>query len=195
MVAKPTMDSRSRLNAIQEARTWLESNPVYLDTETTGLGETSEVIEIGIIDDRGAVLFDQLVNPRGPMDPAARNKHGITDDQLKTAPTWEKIWPLVEVILTGRRIGVYNVEFDLRLMRQSHRRAWLNWTLSEANFFDIMKLYARFHGDWDPIRISFRYQSLEVACRQCGIPVNEIHRAVGDCLLARALLHHMAESK
>lgn len=189
------MNTRYRSSAIQEARFLQESNPLYLDTETTGLRDTSEVIEIGIIDDSGAILFDQLVNPRGPMDSAARNKHGITDDELKTAPTWEKVWPQAEAILVGRRIGVYNVEFDLRLMRQSHRRAFLNWTFSEVNFFDIMKLYARFHGDWDPIRLSFRYQSLEMACKQCGIPIHEIHRAVGDCLLARALLHHMAESK
>jgi len=42
----------------------------------------------------------------------------------------------------NRRIGVYNVEFDVRLIKQSHNRSWLRWVLPESNFFDIMKLYA-----------------------------------------------------
>ena len=79
-------------------------------------------------------------------------------------------------------------------MKQSHNRSWLRWTLPDDNFFDIMKMYARFFGDWDPARRSFRYQSLEMAGRQCGIRLPNAHRAVDDCLLTCALLHHMADS-
>jgi DNA polymerase-3 subunit epsilon len=151
------------------------------------------VIEIGVIDDQAQILFDQLIRPRGKMDPAAGRVHGITLEMLESAPTWEQVWPQAEVFLTGRRIGVYNVEFDLRLIKQTHSRSWLTWSLPDANFFDIMKLYARFYGDWDPLRKSYRYQSLEIAGRQCGIRLPNAHRAIDDCLLTRALLHYMAE--
>jgi DNA polymerase-3 subunit epsilon len=57
-----------------------------------------------------------------------------------------------------------------------------------------MELYAMFYGDRDPYRGSFRYQSLEIAGRQCGINLPNAHRAVDDCLLTRAVLHYMAES-
>jgi len=187
------MESRSRHSAILEARVLLESNPVYLDTETTGMHFNSEVVEIGILDDQGQVLFDQLVRPRGKMDPAAGRVHGITQEMLESAPTWEQVWPQAEAFLRGKRIGVYNVEFDLRLMKQTHSRSWLTWSLPDTNFFDIMKLYARYHGDWDPLHKSYRYQSLEMAGRQCGIRLPNAHRAVDDCLLTRALLHFMAE--
>jgi DNA polymerase-3 subunit epsilon len=187
------VDSRYRRSAIEEARSLLEQHPVYLDTETTGMHFNSEVIEIGIIDDQGQVLLDQLIRPRGKMDPAAARVHGITLEMLATAPTWEQAWPQAEAVLTNRRIGVYNVEFDLRLMKQSHSHAWLSWSLPDTNFFDIMKIYARYYGDWDPFRKSFRYQSLEIAGRQCGIHLPNAHRAVDDCLLTRALLHYMAE--
>jgi len=193
MTNRPFVDTPYRRNAIQEARSLIESNPVYLDTETTGMHFNSEVIEIGIINDQGEVLFDQLIHPRGKMDPAAGRVHGITLEMLEGAPTWEQVWPQAETVLMSRRIGVYNVEFDLRLMKQSHSRSWLTWMLPDANFFDIMKLYARFYGDWDPIHKSFRYQSLEIAGRQCGIRLPNAHRAVDDCLLTRALLHYMAE--
>lgn len=189
------MYTNPRLNAIQEARLLIESNPVYLDTETTGLHLSAEVIEIGIIDDQASVLFDQMIKPRGLIDPAAFRVHGITSEMLVDAPTWEKVWPQAEAVLLGKRIGVYNVEFDLRLIRQSNKNTWIKTSLGEGDFFDIMKLYARFHGDWDPFRRSFRYQSLDLAGRQCGIRLPNAHRAVDDCLLTRALLHHMAESE
>ena len=188
------MNSSHRKSVIQEARAFIDSNPVYLDTETTGLHQSAEVIEIGIIDDQGNVLLEQRIRPRGNIDPAAQRMHGISLDMLVNAPTWEQVWPQVEAVLLGRKIGVYNVEFDLRLIKQSLMRTWLKWTLLDGNFFDIMKLYARFYGDWDPFRKSFRYQTLELAGRQCGIPLHNTHGAVDDCLLTRALLHHMAES-
>lgn len=188
------MNTSHRLSAIHEARALLESDPVYLDTETTGMHLSAEVIEIGIIDDKAQVLYNSLIRPRGKIDPAAAHVHGITPEMLADAPTWDQAWPQAEAVLMNRRIGVYNVEFDVRLIKQSHNRSWLRWVLPESNFFDIMKLYARFNGDRDPYHRSFRYQSLEQAGRQCHIPLPNAHRAVDDCLLTRAVLHHMAES-
>jgi DNA polymerase-3 subunit epsilon len=155
---------------------------------------SAEVIEIGVIDDATNVLFDSLIKPRGKIDPAAGRVHGITTEMLDDAPTWEAVWPQAEAILMDRRVGVYNVEFDLRLIKQSNKLCWLPWGLSDGNFFDIMKLYARFYGDWDAYHRSFRYQSLELAGRQCGIQLPNAHRAVDDCMLTRALLHHIADS-
>ncbi len=188
------MLTNNRRTAIQEACLLLSHNPVYLDTETTGLHPTAEVIELGVIDDQENVLFESLIKARGKIDPAAIRLHGITPEMLAEAPTWDQVWPQIEAVLLDKMIGVYNVEFDLKLMKQTHGRYWLRWALPEGNFFDIMKLYARFYGDWDPYRRSFRYQSLELAGRQCGIHLPNAHRAVDDCLLTRALLHHMAES-
>jgi DNA polymerase-3 subunit epsilon len=113
---------------------------------------------------------------------------------LADAPTWDQVWPQVESVLLEKKIGVYNVEFDLRLIKQSNQRSWIRSSLPDSSFFDIMQLYARYYGDWDPFHHSFRYQSLELAGRQCGIHLPNAHRAVDDCLLTRALLHHMAES-
>jgi DNA polymerase III subunit epsilon len=188
------MNTTHRRSVTQEARALIETNPVYLDTETTGLHPSAEVIEIGIIDDQANILFEQRIRPRGKIDPAAGAIHGITLEMLADAPNWEMVWPQAEAVLLNRSIGVYNVEFDLRLIKQSLGRTWLKWTLPDGNFFDIMKLYARFYGDWDPFRKSFRYQSLEMAGRQCQIHLHNTHGAVDDCLLTRALLHHMAES-
>jgi DNA polymerase-3 subunit epsilon len=157
------------------------------------MGKYDEVIEIGIIDDDGKVLIDTLVRPRGKIDPVAASVHGITQEMLNDKPTWDKIWPDIETVLTGRKIGIYNKEFDVNIMKQSHTRSWMRWTLPDNNFFDIMELYARFYGDWDRERLTFRSQALELAGKQCGIPLANTHRAIDDCRLTRALLHYIAE--
>ena len=187
-------DTRQRRDAIYEAQAIIAMSPVYLDTETTGLGTYDQVIEIGLVDDQGQILFDQLVRTHKKIDPAAGRVHGITENMLEGAPTWASVWPQVEVVLMVRRIGVYNVEFDKRLIKQTHFPSGILWSIPQANFFDIMVLYASFYGDWDAYHHSYRYQSLEQAGRQCGIHLHNTHRAIDDCLLARAVLHHMAES-
>ncbi len=184
--------SPARQEAVAEARRLLEAAPVYLDTETTGTGPNAEIIEIGVIDADGKPLFESLVKPRGRIEPDAARVHGITAEEVAAAPGWLDIWPQVRAVLAGRRVGVYNVDFDLRLMKQSHTRSWLRWDLEDGAFFCIMKLYARFYGEWDSKRSSYRWISLDTAGKQCNITLPNAHRAIDDALLTRALLHHMA---
>jgi len=188
------MDTRDRRIASQKARELVAANPVYLDTETTGLGSYSEVIEIAVLDDQANTLFASLVKPRGQIDPQAGSIHGITLMMLVDAPGWIEVWPQAKAVLANRKIGVYNTEFDKRLINQSCDRSGIPRTMPEGTFFDIMKIYAQFYGAKDPYRGTFRYQSLEIAGKQCQITLPNAHRAIDDCKLARALLHYMAEN-
>jgi DNA polymerase III epsilon subunit-like protein len=147
----------TRVEAAAEARRLLQASPLYLDTETTGTGPTAEIVEIGVIDQDGVTLFDSLVRPRGRVEPDAARVHGITAEQLATAPGWESVWPQVRAVLVGRRVGVYNVDFDLRLMKQSHTAPGYAVTWMRRLSFCIMKLYARFHGEWDRKRGAYRW--------------------------------------
>ena len=178
--------------AAKQARELISRGPLYLDTETTGLSMRSEIIEISIVDDRGAVLFDSLVRPRDRIELDAIRIHGIKQDTVADAPPWDEVWPLVETILEGHLVGIYNRDFDLRLMKQSHQRYWMPWRVQEENFFCIMKLYARFRGEWDRRKGDYRWHSLEAAGRQSRIPLPNTHRASDDARLARELLHYMA---
>lgn len=186
------MDPLTRREAAQQAQKWARALPVYLDTETTGVGENAEVIEVAILDSDGEVIFESLVRPKGAIEPQAMRLHGITPADVQGAPGWAEVWPQVDKALLGRKIGAYNSEFDLRLLRQTQQRAWLSWTIPDSAFFCIMKLFARFHGEYDYQRSKYRWLSLEDAGRLSGIPLPNSHRARDDALLARALLLHMA---
>ena len=186
------MNIIARKEAVYQAQQRLLRKPVYLDTETTGLGPTAEIVEIAIVDTDGSLLFESLVKPRGAMDPEAQRVHKIAPEMLQEAPGWVDIWPQVETALAGRTIGVYNVDFDLRLMKQSHTRSWLRWQLNDGAFFCIMKLYAQFNGEWDVKRGGYRNVSLDMAGKQAGIAIPNSHRAHDDARLAKALLEYMA---
>jgi DNA polymerase-3 subunit epsilon len=177
-----------RANAIRRARAFWAARPVFMDTETTGLHQAAEIIEISIVDYDGSLLFDSLVKPRSPIPPDVIRVHGINNAMVQDAPAWSQVWELVEPLLQERYTGVYNVDFDVRIMRQSHLRHGLLWRTPTIRFFDIMKLYADFYG-------AYRWQRLEDAGRQCRIPLQNTHRARDDALLARAVLEFIAHSQ
>jgi DNA polymerase-3 subunit epsilon len=186
----------SRSEAINIAKAKIKLNPVYLDTETTGTGPADEVIEIGIVDDQGAVLFESLVKPMSKVSPDARRVHGISDEMLASAPRWMAVWPNVGAVLAGRTICIYNADFDLRMMQQSHAKYKMRWFLPEGtSFFCVMKLYAQFYGEWNTRTGAYRWQSLENAGRQCKLTLPNAHRSTADSLLTRALLHYMAKGE
>jgi DNA polymerase-3 subunit epsilon len=181
-----------RLEAILIAKQKLEHNPVYLDAETTGTGERDEIIEVAIVNHDGSVLVDTYVKPVGKITPDAYAVHGITDESLKSAPSWVEVWPRVEEVLRGRVLGIYNADFDIRMMQQSHQISGMDWYPPYSDFFCIMKLYAQFYGEWNPSARDYRWQKLDAARWQANLAIPNSHRAKDDTLLARALLLYMA---
>jgi DNA polymerase-3 subunit epsilon len=182
----------SRQEAVRTAREILESRPVYLDTETTGLGPGSQIIEICVLDSDGSVLIDRLVRPSIPIPSDASRVHGIRDAMVAGEPSWAEVWPEVEQASWGRPIAIYNAAYDLARMRQSHRAHGLDWREPSGPVHCLMKLYARYHGEWDPNRRAFRWVSLEQAARRCGILLPQRHRARQDAELAQSVLECVA---
>ncbi len=182
---------QARREAIAKAQIELRKQPVYLDTETTGLNFADQIVEISFVDHDGSVLFESLVKPTVKIPHDAMRVHGISEAMVANAPTWIEIWPQVEAILSTRRVAIYNAEYDLRLMQQSHRVHRLPWQTAVSNFC-VMQLYAQFRGDWDSRRGSYRWHSLDNARMQCHLELPNAHRARADALLARAVLHYIA---
>ncbi|MEM7034287.1 MAG: 3'-5' exonuclease [Chloroflexota bacterium] len=186
--------AQSRHEAIEKAQAFLAQKPVFLDTETTGTHNRAEIIEICIVGSGGQVLVDSLVQPVNKIPKDATKIHGISNEMVKDALTWTALWPEVEAALSSQHIGIYNADFDLRLIKQTHKKRKLEWEPIGAKGFCIMKLYAQFYGEWDETKGDFKWQSLTKAGDQCAINIPNSHRAKSDTLLARAVLHHIANS-
>lgn len=184
-------------DAIRLAKKLLKFNPVYLDTETTGLNADDEIVEICVIDNDGSVLIDSLVKPTRKMKREVIELHGITNAMVRRAPFWPQIWPEIKKAISGRHVAIYNAVYDARMMRQSHRQNLMKWrSPDKTEFHCVMNLYARFYGEWDYKRDSWKWQKLGVAASQCGIVLNmNVHRAKADALMAREILQRMAKAK
>ena len=178
------MRHKQQMDAVLRAKDFSRSRPVFLDTETTGLDARAEIVEICIIDYDGAVLVNTMVKPTAHIPREVVRVHGITDQMVQGARSWLHVWPEIVTALAGRVVGIYNAEFDLRMMKQTHKKYGMPWRNPASKMFCIMKLYSEFYG-------SFRWQSLDKAGRQSGISLNNSHRALDDTKLAREVFMHM----
>ncbi len=181
----------SRWDAIRQAKTWLKRQPVYLDTETTGLGEDAEVIEIAIVDADGCPLVNTLIRPQGEVPPDASRVHGLTTAMLQGAPTWPEAWPQIQAAMAGRLVLIYNADYDVRLMQQTAARYGMAFEVPGAEFGDLLMLYSEFKGQRAPDG-SLRRWRLEQVGRELRIPIPNSHRALDDTLLAREVHRKIA---
>lgn len=182
-----TFISESRDRSIQWARDLLAAgNFVILDTETTGLDSWDEIIQIAVIDPDGNPLLNELVNPIAKISPGAEAVHHISKAMLEGKPAITEISDRLVAAVEGKKIVAYNVQFDWRLLRQSFRAHAMDTHNALATSWDCaMEVYARYYGEWNSYRGSFRWQRLE----------GGNHTALGDCLATLALIKRMAESK
>lgn len=169
---------------VDVARRYWNQQPVYLDTETTGLTGFAEIVEICVVDFDGKPLMNTLVKPCRGIPQDVIRIHGITNEMVRHSPTWPEVWAELCPRLMGRMIGIYNSDFDTRMMRQTHQAYDMPWEVLDSKTFCIMKMYARFCG-------ITRWQKLQDAARQCRISMPNAHRALADTLIARAVFEYM----
>lgn len=176
----------------QRAQQWLKNNALILDTEATGLGDTDEIVEIGVIDCTGKVLLDTLVKPTQPIPAEATDIHGITNEMVASAPTWPDVIRQFEQVVIGRDLVIYNADYDLRVIDQTSNlhnileTLWLNADCA-------MLTYAEFYGEWDGYREQYIWQRLGNAAKQQGVVIEgKAHRALADCQLTLEIIKAMA---
>ncbi|MFZ0533664.1 MAG: exonuclease domain-containing protein [Anaerolineales bacterium] len=180
----------SLLEAQLEAQNLLQLNPLFLHSKTTGADELSEVVEIAILDSAGNPLADALVKPKRHIRPNATDVHGITDDMVDNAPKWSEILPMIEELLIGKKVCVYDPASELLALQNSYQNNHNRWVLDSDNFYSLMDLFSRYKNQRDPHSGVLLAYSLEDASHMLGIDIEIIgfRRAHEDAWLMRALL-------
>lgn len=172
------------------AAEWLAEDPLILDTETTGLGPTDEVVQVAVVDVRGETLLNTLVRPTRSIPPDATRIHGIRDVHVVGAPTGAAVLSQLEPLLRGRPVCAYNSPFDLRLLRQTAAVWGVRFVSPPARC--VMRLFARFAGEWDSRHGDYRWHSLGAAAARCGFGHFQGHDALTDACMTLRVLQHMA---
>jgi len=173
------------------AAEWLAAEPLFLDTETTGLDAGAEIVEIGVIGADGEILLDTLVKSTIPIPAEVTAIHGISDADVAGAPSFAELAPRLRELFTDRLIVIYNAEFDEQMLQQSA-------TAHELDKFELqsqcaMSLYAEWWGDYSDYHQSYTWQSLGSVLSQCDLTVaGDMHRAAADAEACRQVVRYLA---
>ncbi len=188
----------SDLGAIrrQSAIAWAEETMrhervVFLDTETTGFGPRAEIIDIGIVAADGTVLLDTLVRPESPIPASTSKVHGLFDDDVAGAPTWNDVHSEVYRLLLGARVVVYNAPFDSGMVTNCCQRGGL--VIPTAQWQCAMRQYSAFAvpAVVQTGRSSSRWYKLDHAAAAFGVAPGG-HRALADADVCRLVVLGMS---
>lgn len=164
---------------------------VFIDTETTGLDGTAEIVDIAVVGVDGRVLLDTLVRPSRPIPFGASRIHGIYDRDVAHAPSWCDIYDLVMPLLVDRPVVVFNAEYDRRIIQQCCSQFRLNQIDGADGWHCAMKRHAEYVGEPGRWGRGYRWHKLENAARAFGVAPGG-HRALGDAEACRQVVRGMS---
>lgn len=185
---------------------WLRSDRVIIDTETTGLMDFDEIIEITIINMRGETLLNTLVKPTRPIPPEVTKINNITDEMVADAPAWCDVFPAVLKIIRKHKWLAWNSSFDARLMVQTCLQTGFFDGLKpylitsiimaiETRQIDAKEIYNQWYGEFDEERKNFKRQSLATAAARHGVSTAGAHRALADCMMILGVLNQVCQTE
>lgn len=185
------MSSLARTAAIAWAKR-IAANPmtVFLDTETLGKPNDSEICDIGIVGIDGRVWFDELIRPSIPIPAEASAIHGITNEMVAKAPPWSIVATAVGELLRDKQIVIFNAEYDRNIISHANERTGHDYRITGEC---AMLEFARFMGV-PGFKGQFKWHRLDIAAAHFGIPPGG-HRALADAETARKVVLAMAASR
>ncbi len=193
-VEQATADLRRRLDALPtlarpEHVHWAQAllafpNLAFLEVDTDGLHADADLLRIALVAQTGAVLYDQVLQPRRPLSPKIAHLTGITPAMFVQAPTLAETWPQVVQAFTGRYVLSFNLEFDEGKLSESAAR----YDLSALNFIGacLMLRAQEYYG-------AYHYPKLADLCDRLGYPLPDhprqdaLDRARGQVHLLQAM--------
>lgn len=168
----------------------LNPRVLILDTETTGLDNKAEVIDIALINLDGHAVLNTLVQCQEEIPQEATDIHGIDKKALAHAPRFPQIHAYLQYLLATYDIVIYNAEYDCRLLLQTAKRYALSLP-NTPNVHCLMLMYSEFVDE--PGRFGgYKYLSLARACIDLEIKQQGAHRALADCLATLEVLKRLA---
>ncbi len=175
-------------------RLFQQKNWLILDTETMGLRETAEPLELALLAYDGAVLLNTLLRPQATFSDEGIFVNGLRKSDVASAPSFVTIWPALLTFLEQYPMVIsYNAEYHQRILEHAAHRA--NLALPPLRWYCLMKIYATY---WGHLRRDgrFRWQQLNEACKQQRVPGgwSQTHRALKDARKSFRLLDAMASN-
>lgn len=147
------------------------------DLETTGTNVGKDrIVEICILKvnpDASRESKTWLINPEMNIPKEATAIHGISDDDVKEAPTFKEIAPKIMQLINGADLGGFNSNrFDVPLLAEELLRAEIDFDFSKIKLVDAQTIFHKM----EPRNLSAAYQFY------CGKNLENAHSAEADVM-------------
>lgn len=125
------------------------SRPIaFFDLETTGVDPAKDrIVEIAVIKlnpDGSKEKYIKRINPEMPIPASSTEIHGITDDDVKDAPTFRQVAHELKTFLSNCDLGGYNSnKFDIPALVEEFLRAGININFRERKLVDVQHIFYR----------------------------------------------------
>ena len=119
---------------------------VFFDLETTGVDTTKDrIIEISMIKvmpNGEEIVKTRRINPLMHSPESATAVHGITDEDVKDAPTFAQIAKSLSQFIEGCDFGGFNSnKFDVPVLIEEFLRAGVNVDFKNRKFIDVQNIF------------------------------------------------------
>lgn len=180
---------------------------IVLDTETTGVDDDSDIIELSIsfpqetddnIDD--IVNYTQRYKPNQPVPPEASAVHFISTEDLENCPPYKDDLPNIELLMTQEHTKYYvghNVQFDQRMINENylqHNNELPDYLLDNSKWICTLRLAKKLFAE----DVEFKNLTLSYLWFKFGLykdvnrPVNA-HAAKDDVFMCFKVLLKLVE--
>jgi DNA polymerase-3 subunit epsilon len=172
---------------------WWEHDVALFDTETTGFPENdARIVEVGVarFHKRECVAkWGSLINPGVPIPEEASAIHGITDADVRYAPTFLQALPRILNLMHGAWPAAYNAVFDQSMFNIEVNHAGIElpphpMTDPTKIWLDPLTWVRKIDGIWAG-------NKLTEAATRWNVSLNNAHRAEFDACASGELLYRI----
>ncbi|MDX2443296.1 MAG: exonuclease domain-containing protein [Bacteroidales bacterium] len=123
------------------------NNPIaFFDLETTGINIVSDrIVEISIlrISPKGEEeVLTERINPGIPIPQESSKIHGITDQDVKNAPSFKEVAKKLAKFIEGCDLGGYNCnKFDVPLLAEEFLRVGVEVNFKKRKVVDVQVIF------------------------------------------------------
>ena len=119
---------------------------VFFDLETTGVDTAKDrIVEISMVKvmpDGEEIIKTRRINPQMHIPEDATAVHGITDEDVKDAPTFAQIAKSLSQFIEGCEFGGFNSNrFDLPMLVEEFLRAGVDVDFKKRKFIDVQNIF------------------------------------------------------
>ncbi|MFO7873709.1 MAG: 3'-5' exonuclease [Bacteroidales bacterium] len=147
----------------------------FFDLETTGTNVVKDrIVEISIykiLPGGHNESLTRLVNPTIPIPEEASDIHGITDNDVADAPTFEQLAPTLDKFMHNCDLAGYNSnKFDVPMLIEEFLRCGIQFDIKKRRLIDVQNIFHKM----EPRNLRAAYKFY------CGKDLTDAHAAEAD---------------